>query len=177
MASEVSRNLQADKYISNSGWEKFTGPFLSWAPRTTLASLSRARIKADKTVSYFRRRKQGSFSRWRAAYFETSLSNSKVFSRRVNMRILNGVKKRKTVSGKNLNDKLLLNVSRVFERGIDERERTSSVTMIGQRDVRCCDEMRSRRTRNMRKIWAETAGLGFIRKVSVRRSARRGSTI
>lgn len=95
MASEVSRNLQADKYISNSGWEKFTGPFLSWAPRTTLASLSRARIKADKTVSYFRRRKQGSFSWWRAAYFETSLSNSKVFSRRVNMRILNGGKKEK----------------------------------------------------------------------------------
>lgn len=38
-AREVSRNLKADKYMSNSAWEKFTGPFLSWAPRTTLASL------------------------------------------------------------------------------------------------------------------------------------------
>lgn len=53
IAREVSRNLQADKYMSNSGWEKFTGPFLSWAPRTTLASLSRAQIKADKKLNYF----------------------------------------------------------------------------------------------------------------------------
>lgn len=39
--SEVSRNLQAEKYMSNSAWEKFTGPFRSRAPRTTLASLRR----------------------------------------------------------------------------------------------------------------------------------------
>lgn len=47
------------------------------------------------------------------------------------------------------------------------------MTMIGQRDVRCCDEIRNRRTRNIRKIWAEMAALGFMRKVSVRRSERR----
>lgn len=44
------------------------------------------------------------------------------------------------------------------------------MTMIGQRDVRCCDEIRNRRTRNIRKIWAEMAALGFMRKVSVSRS-------
>lgn len=47
------------------------------------------------------------------------------------------------------------------------------MTMIGQRDVRCCDEIRNRRTRNIRKIWAEMAALGFMRKVSVSRSEKR----
>jgi len=42
--------------------------------------------------------------------------------------------------------------------------------MIGQRDVRCWDEIRNRRTRNIRNIWAETLGLGFIRRASLRRS-------
>lgn len=92
--------------MSNSGCEKFTGPFLSWAPRTTLASLSRARIKADKKVSNFQRCKRQSFSCWCAAYFETSLSNSKVFSRRVNMRILNGgqIEKQSVIKIKTLNN-------------------------------------------------------------------------
>lgn len=52
-------------------------------------------------------------------------------------------------------------------------ELTSSVTIIGQRDVRCWKEIRSRRTRNIRKIWAETKALGFMRRVSVNRSERR----
>lgn len=42
--------------------------------------------------------------------------------------------------------------------------------MIGQRDVRWWEEMRKSRTRNIKKIWAETAEVGFILRVSVRRS-------
>lgn len=42
--------------------------------------------------------------------------------------------------------------------------------MIGQRDVRWWDEMRKRRTRNIKKICADTAEVGFILRVSVRRS-------
>ncbi len=49
--------------------------------------------------------------------------------------------------------------------------------MIGQRDVRWWDEIRNRRTRNIRNIWAKTAALGFIRKASVRRSGRRGREV
>lgn len=55
--------------------------------------------------------------------------------------------------------------------------RTSSVTMIGQRDVRCWDEIRNRRTRNIRNIWVVTLGLGFIRKASVRRSEKKGREV
>lgn len=47
---------------------------------------------------------------------------------------------------------------------------TSSVTMIGQREVRCCGDILNRRTRNMRNIWADTDGVCPTRRFSVRRS-------
>lgn len=53
---------------------------------------------------------------------------------------------------------------------------TSSLTMMGHREVRCCGEMRSRRTRNIRKIWAETAGVWLTRRDSLRRSGLRTET-
>lgn len=89
-AREVSRNLQADRYMSKSAWEKFTGPFLSRAPRTTLASLGGTHKKTQEKNVFWKSIHRVLINRtWikSVTYFEMSLSACNVFSRRANMRI------------------------------------------------------------------------------------------
>lgn len=92
-AREVSRNLQADRYMSKSAWEKFTGPFLARVPRTTLAGLGDTHKKPQEKVACWKSILQDVDKlinkSWIKSdtYFELSLPDSKVLSRRTNMRI------------------------------------------------------------------------------------------
>lgn len=170
-AKDVSRNLQADRYMSNSAWEKFTGAFLSKAPRTTLDNLGTQlftvyiyiyiAVTYNDMIRILRFKKKWELT-LRHLFLPAELSRDVQMCESEK----NKTKKKKT-------SRWLLQLFdcmgwcwkffKIF---------TSSVTIIGQRDVRCWQEIRSRRTRNIKNIWAETAGLGFIRKASVRRSGR-----
>lgn len=59
-ARAVSRNLQADRYMSNSGWGKANGPFPT-APRTTLVNLTeKDRVEGEQRKS----KRQHNKSEW-----------------------------------------------------------------------------------------------------------------